>query len=559
MLKKRKHYELDLDSIKSKYTRLAGQSQEDKVIYSNRKLDAIKKGVCSFDPKADYAIEMLNITKSFLNGKIIANNDIDLRVRRGEIHAIIGENGAGKSTLMSILFGIYTPDSGVIKVNSKQVNFSSAQEASKAGLGMVHQHFKLVSTNTVLQNVILGNEIATKRLGILNNKNAKKKINEIIERYNLKININKKVSDLTVGQQQKTEILKLLFTNANILIFDEPTAVLSPDEIEHFLQMMIDLKKEGKTIILITHKFNEIKSIADRATIIRNGVFISDFYVKNKSIQEMAQEMVGRTLKDVVNTKHKYDEKAVLSIDKMAIRLERNKDKHVEPLSFKIHAGEVFAIAGVEGNGQSELVLAIAGLVNKYKGSISFLGQNISELSVKKRHKLGMSHVPENRHKHGLILDLPIYLNAVSNEINNKTFEHFGFMKNAEIKEYTRLLLKQYDVRGSSRGTSITRGLSGGNQQKLIVARELNNKHSLIIMMQPTRGLDLGAVKFIHEKILEEKQKNNAVLLVSYELDEILSLADTIAVMSDGTFKDCGNVKKMTRQYIGELMAGKEQ
>lgn len=543
--------------IESKYRRLKDQPQSEKFSLTRAKRK-LSRGKCSFDPKADYAIEMLNIYKSFLNGKVIANDGIDLRVKRNEVHAIIGENGAGKSTLMSILFGIYSPDSGTIKVNGEQVFFSSAKDASKVGLGMVHQHFQLVPTNTVLQNVILGSEIATLKLGFLQNKEAREKITAIIDKYKLNLDIDEKISKLTVGQQQKTEILKLLYRNANILIFDEPTAVLSPDEIEQFLKMIKDLKNEGKTIIIITHKFNEIKSIADRATVIRLGTFISDFDIKDKTIEQMAAEMIGREVVDIKNSNHKFAADVVLEIKDLKIHLTRNTEKDVPPMNFKIHAGEIFAIAGVEGNGQSELVQAISGLSHKYEGKIILSGKNISNYSIEKRNEAGLSHIPENRHKHGLILDLPIYMNAVANEIDKQPFSKYGFLNETQIREYTRNLIKKFDIRGSTRGTSMARGLSGGNQQKLILARELSHDNKLIIMMQPTRGLDLGAVTYIHEKILEEKAKGHAILLISYELDEIISLADTIAVMSDGELLEASDTKRMTRSHIGQLMAGKE-
>lgn len=548
------------EKIISKYGRLAEQEQNEKLSLF-KKVNRLKAGECSFDPNAKYAIEMIDIHKSFLNGKVIANDSITLRVRQNEIHAIIGENGAGKSTLMSILFGIYTPDKGIIRVNNEQVFFSSAKDATKVGLGMVHQHFQLVSTYTVLENVILGSELISpkfKYLGLMDTKKAKEKIKSIIDKYQLNIDINKKISKLTVGQQQKTEILKLLYRDADILIFDEPTAVLSPDEIVQFLKMVKDLKDEGKTIIIITHKFNEIKTIADRATIIRLGTFISDFNVHERTIKEMANEMVGHELSEIVNRDHKHKEEVILDVQNLVLKLKNNSTKKPMPINFQIHAGEIYAIAGVEGNGQSELVRAISGLDRRVNGKIIIDNVDVSSSSIHKRNQTGLSHIPENRQRHGLILDLPIYMNVVSNKISKEPFSKYGFLNEKEIKEYTRLLLKKYDVRGSVRGTSDARGLSGGNQQKLIVARELSHGNKLIVMMQPTRGLDLGAIEYIHNKILEEKQKGNAILLVSYELDEILSLADKIAVMGNGVITDWGDTEKMTRNKIGQIMAGKE-
>ncbi|MGL4951714.1 MAG: ATP-binding cassette domain-containing protein [Mycoplasma sp.] len=545
--------------IEKKYIRLSDQPEKEKFSLTDAPVIRIEKGIPSFDENTKYSIEMINISKSFLNGKIIANDEITLRVKENEIHAIIGENGAGKSTLMSILFGIYTPDEGVIKINQQEVHFNSAMDASKNGLGMVHQHFQLVPTYSIFENVILGIETTSQVLGLIKTKEAREKVQALVEKYELNLDIDTKVSKLTVGQQQKTEILKLLYQDAHILIFDEPTAVLSPSEITQFLKMIKDLKEEGKTIILITHKFNEIKNVADRATIIRLGRFISDFNVEDKSIDEMAQEMVGKQLKEIKNNDNDFKtDSPILEVQNLEIKLERNKEKETIPLNFKVHAGEIFAIAGVEGNGQSELALALSGLSTKHKGQILFHNEDVSKYSIKKRYQKGLSFIPENRHEHGLILDAPIYMNTVSNLINKKPFSKFGFILEKNIKEHARTLIKEFDVRGSIRGSSNARGLSGGNQQKLIIARELSREHDLLIMVQPTRGLDLGAVKAIHEMILKQKEQGKAILLISYELDEILSLADTIAVMSGGTFSSVDSAKNITRQKIGQLMAGKE-
>lgn len=593
-----------------------------------------------------YAIEMIDIHKSFLNGKVIANDGINLKVKQNEIHAIIGENGAGKSTLMSILFGIYNQDSGEIKINGQNVYFSSAKDASTMGLGMVHQHFKLVPTYTVYENIILGSE-NTNRLGILKHKVARDKLQAIIKKYKFNVSLNAKAFNLTVGQQQKTEILKLLYRDSEILIFDEPTAVLSQDEIKQFLNMLIDFKNAGKTIIIITHKFSEIKEVADRATIIRHGKYICDFNVKDKSISEMSEIMVGKKLVTVknnlevkknaqtiikvnnlripkhslpnnlwfnfkypeikkirnlisLNNKNIQDKKYVYEneckieelkksfrnkinqeIEKWKNRYEQKPDNmeistkfshvksilynfnkefssKVKNINFKIKAGEIFAIAGVEGNGQSELALILTGLMKVKNASIKLLDREISNLSIKQRKDSGISHIPEDRHKHGLILDMPIYMNTVINSISDKQFSKCGFLRFYEIKEYARALIKKYDVRGTTRGTAPARLLSGGNQQKLIIGREITNPHELVILVQPTRGLDLGAIEYVHYQIMREKEKGNAVLLISYELDEIISLADTIAVMYNNSFIDVGDKSKMTRSYIGQLMAGKD-
>lgn len=514
-----------------------------------------------------FAIEMIDICKSFLNGKVIANDNINLKVKKNEIHAIIGENGAGKSTLMSILFGIYSQDSGSIKINGKSVYFSSAKDAGANGLGMVHQHFKLVSTYSVYQNIILGSEDCNK-CGILQNKKSKEKINNLIKEYEFNLNINTKISNLTVGQEQKTEILKLLYRESDILIFDEPTAVLSQDEIIQFLKMIRKFKENGKTIIIITHKLQEIKDVADSATVIRHGKYISSFNVADKTIIEMAEEMVGKRIVDVKNKSNKQFGREILNVNNLNIKLDRVKkssfyNKNVKEqiqnkINFNIKAGEIFAIAGVEGNGQSELASIISGLSKSHGAEIKILGNDISKDNIYKRNLKGLSHVPEDRHKHGLILDMSIATNCVINQIDNKPFSKLGFLNNLSINEYARSLIKKYDVRGTTRGTAPSRLLSGGNQQKLIIARELTKKHRLVILVQPTRGLDLGAIEYIHYQILREKEKGNAILLISYELDEILALADTIAVIYNGSFIEIGNKDIMTKQHIGQLMAGKD-
>lgn len=599
-----------------------------------------------------YAIKMNQICKSFLNGKVIANDKINLEVKHNEIHAIIGENGAGKSTLMSILFGIYKQDSGTVFINDKPAYFSSAKDATAVGLGMVHQHFKLVPTYSIYENIILGSETIGS-FGILKHEESKNAIQAIIKKYKFNVSLNSKISSLTVGQQQKTEILKLLYRDSNILIFDEPTAVLSQEEIQQFLQMLLDFKKDGKTVIIITHKLSEIKAVADRATVIRHGKYICDFNIKDKTINQMAELMVGKKLVEVKNDsiskikskkilevsnlkiskqllsnsllflikypeilklrllltkehklennldsnkfifdklnekseilKVKFREKINLVIEGLKLQIKDNLDnielnrklskqksilynfnkefsskEKYKSINFNIKSGEIFAIAGVEGNGQSELALILSGLSKSKNASIKLLNREISNLSIQKRKNIGLSHIPEDRHKHGLILDLPIYMNTVTNSISEPQFSKWGFLKENSIKEYARFLIQKYDVRGTTRGTAPARLLSGGNQQKLIIGREITNQHKLIILVQPTRGLDLGAIEYIHYQILREKEKGNAVLLISYELDEILSLADKIAVMYNNKFIDIGNTTKMTKQYIGQLMAGKD-
>lgn len=590
--------------------------------------------------KDNLAIEMINITKSFLNGKVVANDNVNLNVKKNEIHAIIGENGAGKSVLMSMLFGVYSPDSGTIKINGKQVNFESAKDATNAGLGMVHQHFKLIDEFTVWENVILGVE-GVGGLEVIKQKEIKEKLQELIDRYNFKLNVNKKVKELSVGQQQKIEILKLLYRNVDILIFDEPTAVLSEDEIESFLKMMLYFKEQGKTIIIITHKLSEIKSVADTGTVIRRGVNVDSFKIADKSIDEIAESMVGHKLDTVKNDqklnvnapikfrvknlnvydqwfssvydepfleklKKKFNstkEKTTKLINKLSsknvgdeqkepfsIKLKNKfndtkekvislftkksqnetveKAKSVENIdliptepntvNFSIREGEIFAIAGVGGNGQSELALMLAGMLPTHKAKIILNGEDISKLSTDKKIKAGISSIPEDRHKHGLILDMPVDKNTVLDQLDDPRFSKFGLLNHSSINQHGIDVIKKYDIRGTSRGTTAARLLSGGNQQKLIIGREMEKEHELLILVQPTRGMDLGAINFIHQQILEEKRNKKAILLISYELDEILALADTIAVMQNAKFLAVDSVDKMTKNRIGELMAGKE-
>ncbi len=576
------------------------------------------------DGSSKFAVEMLNITKTFLNGKVVANDDVNLLVKKNEVHAIIGENGAGKSTLMSILFGLYTPDYGTVKINGEKVNFSSAKDANKVGLGMVHQHFKLVDEFSLFENIILGAE-DTKILGIIATKKLKQKVQALNEKYGFNLDLNMKAGNATVGQQQKTEILKLLYRDVDILIFDEPTAVLSDKEIESFLKMIQDFKQEGKTIIIITHKFNEIKSVADYATVIRRGKYVADFNIADKTIEEMAELMVGKKLVEIKNTndddnfenreavlevsnlnlraawkpnlgktKHKKEPKVISQDDQAGIVIQEAQvvqqsevptndaqkvwttdelqtnpvPQTVAPtpdisqlntdVNFKIRSGEIVAIAGVEGNGQSELAYLISGLMKNKTGTITLNGQVINNLSIKKRNELGLSYVPEDRHKHGLILDFSVAENSIINQVDDKPFSYSGILDQTTMYDHAKEVIANFDVRGTTRGTSPARGLSGGNQQKLIIGREMTKPHNLLILVQPTRGLDLGAINFIHDQILQEKAKGNAILLISYELDEILALADTIGVMQNGVLVGYDSARNMTREKIGNYMVGKE-
>ncbi|QZX49027.1 ABC transporter ATP-binding protein [Mycoplasma sp. E35C] len=539
-----------------------------------------------------YALRMVDIHKSFNNGQIKANVGINLNVKRNEIHAIIGENGAGKSTLMSILFGLYQQDKGQIFVWDREVNFKSSKDASKAKIGMVHQHFKLIENFKVIDNIILGNE-PTKG-GIIFYKKAADKLKKLINEYNFKIDLNAKVSSLTVGEQQKVEILKVLYRDADLLIFDEPTAVLSDNEIESFLEILKEFKAKNKTILIITHKLHEIKAVADSATVIRKGEYIASFDVKDKSIEEMAELMVGRTVVPSINNNPITSDDVVLSVKNLNLNTKNAQEQYDElvnkagawaktavtkginaaknvyknlsktkshsNINFNIRKGEIFAIAGVEGNGQSKLIELISGLKKSFPNTILFRDKNglvdVSNKSIKTRAKMGMSFVPEDRHKHGLTLDQSVRLNSVNNLIDKKPFSSMGMVVPFEIASYAQKIIDQFDVRGTANGTTNSRSLSGGNQQKLIIGREMTKDHELLILAQPTRGLDVGAIQYIHNQIIEEKKRGKAILLVSYELDEIMALADTIAVINRNNIIGIGPKEEMTRSRIGQLLAG---
>ncbi len=536
-----------------------------------------------------FAIYMDGISKSFAYGKIKANQDITIKIKQNEIYALIGENGAGKSTLMSILFGLYKADKGDIYINGREVNFNSAKDASLMKLGMVHQHFKLVEAYSVWENIILGDEI--KVVGILKIKAAKDKIKKLIQKYNFEININSKISKLSVGQQQKVEILKLLYREADILIFDEPTAVLSDVEIESFLQMLRDFKGQGKTCLIISHKLKEIKSVADRCAVIRLGKLVGEYSVSNLTIANMAELMVGHQLKVFDENKSVFGKEVVKvenlnmnhkwSFKNSNIFNKSNVNKNL--INFSIHEGEIFAIAGVEGNGQSELVNLIAGLEKPNKNSVFFKGFHlesfikiifrklfsdstfsdkmidVSEKNINFHYNKGMSFVPEDRHKYALFLNKSIRFNAISNDIDSKSYNTFGFFNKNNASLTTSKIIEKFDVRGAPWIDDSIRSLSGGNQQKFVVGREMNKKHDFIILTQPTRGLDIGAIEYIRSEILKEREKGNAILLISYELDEIYSIADTIAVMSDKKIIGIGPVSEMNRSKVGLMMANSNE
>ena len=496
-----------------------------------------------------HVIEMLGIRKEFPG--IVANDDIYLRVEEGEIHAILGENGAGKSTLMSILFGLYKADKGVIKVRGKEVSIKSPNDAYALGIGMVHQHFQLVHNFTVAENIILGKEGGF----VYDIRKASRKIKEISERYGLQIEPDMVIEDITVGMQQRVEILKMLYRDADILIFDEPTAVLTPQEIDELIEIMKNLAKEGKSIILITHKLDEIKRTAKRCTVIRRGKFIGEVDVASTSAQEMAAMMVGRPVSFVVEKEKREPGEVMLEVKDLNVK--NNKGVlGVKDFSLAIRSGEIVGIAGVDGNGQTELVEAITGLRKIESGSVLFKGEDITSLSIKDRNDRGLGHIPEDRQKRGLVLGAPLTTNMVIKDFDRPPFSRKGLLDQEAIREYSASIVKEFDVRSGEGIDSLAGKLSGGNQQKAIIGREITKDPDVLIAVQPTRGLDVGAIEFIHKALVTQRDKGKAVLLVSFELDEIFNLSDRIAVINAGRLVDIVKTEDTDVHKVGLMMAG---
>lgn len=496
-----------------------------------------------------YVIEMLGIRKEFPG--IVANDDITLQVEEGEIHAILGENGAGKSTLMSILFGLYHADKGVIKVRGREVHIKNPNDAFDLGIGMVHQHFQLVHNFTVAENIIMGKEGGF----IYDIRKASKKIKDISERYGLSIEPDMVIENITVGMQQRVEILKMLYRDADILIFDEPTAVLTPQEIDELMEIMKNLAAEGKSIILITHKLDEIKKVADRCTIIRRGRFIDVVDVASTSVEEMAAAMVGRPVSFKVDKAPCRPGKPILEIKDLSVMNSKNV-LGVKNFSLTIRSGEIIGLAGVDGNGQSELVEAITGLRKIESGTIKFNGKEINSLSIAERNDMGLGHIPEDRQKRGLILSAPLTSNMVIKEFSKSQFSAHGILDFPAIRKYSEEIISKFDVRSGEGVDSLAGKLSGGNQQKAIIGREITADPDLLIAVQPTRGLDVGAIEFIHKQLVEERDKGKAVFLVSFELDEIFNLSDRIAVISGGELIDIVDTSTTDEHAVGLMMAG---
>ena len=496
---------------------------------------------------------MLNITKKFPG--IIANDNITLQLKKGEIHALLGENGAGKSTLMSVLFGLYQPEEGVIKKDGEVVTIKNPNDANALGIGMVHQHFKLVECFTVLDNIIMGVE-PTKH-GFLQKDVARKKVMELSERYGLRVDPDALIEDITVGMQQRTEILKMLYRENEILIFDEPTAVLTPQEIDELMEIMRNLAKEGKSILFISHKLAEIMAVADRCTVLRKGKYIGTVNTADVTMQELSAMMVGRNVNFHVEKKPSQPGEVVLDVEHMTVASKVHKNNAVKDVSLKVRRGEIVCLAGIDGNGQTEFVYGLTGLEPLVSGKITMCGKDITHMPIRKRNTMGMSHIPEDRHKHGLVLDYTLEDNMVLQRYFEPEFTSpVGFLRRKNIRKYAERLIDQYDVRSGQGPVTIARSMSGGNQQKAIVAREIDKDPELLVAVQPTRGLDVGAIEYIHKQLVAQRDAGKAVLLVSLELDEVMDVPDRILVMYEGEIVGELDPKKTTQEELGLYMAG---
>ena len=500
-----------------------------------------------------YAIEMVNITKRFPG--IIANDNVTLQLKRGEIHALLGENGAGKSTLMSVLFGLYQAEEGVIKKNGEIVQINNPNDANDLGIGMVHQHFKLVECFSVLDNIILG--VEDTKNGMLQRDKAREKVMALSEKYGLQVDPDAIIEDISVGMQQRTEILKMLYRDNEILIFDEPTAVLTPQEIEELLQIMKNLAAEGKSILFITHKLNEIMAVANRCSVLRKGKYIGTIDIEGCTKDDLSRMMVGRDVEFAVQKKPAEPGEVVLDVKNLTMASKRSKKNAVNDVSFQVRAGEIVCIAGIDGNGQSELVFGISGLEPATGGTISLCGKDITDAPIRKRSLLGMSHIPEDRHKHGLVLDYTLEDNIILQRYFEPEFTNkFGFLRRKNIRAFAEKIIADYDVRSGQGPITISRAMSGGNQQKAIIGREIDKDPQLLIAVQPIRGLDVGAIEYIHKQIVAQRDAGKGVLLVSLELDEVMTVSDRILVMYEGEIVGELDPKNTTVEELGLYMAG---
>ncbi|MFA0814330.1 MAG: ABC transporter ATP-binding protein [Anaerofustis sp.] len=503
----------------------------------------------------DYVIEMLNITKIFPG--IIANDNVSLLVKQGEIHALLGENGAGKSTLMSVLFGLYQPESGQIKINGEPVNISNPNDANRLGIGMVHQHFKLVGNFTVLENIVLGAEDT--KFGFLSLSAAREKAMALSKQYGLMIDPDALIQDITVGMQQRVEILKMLYRDNDILIFDEPTAVLTPQEIDELMNIMRGLAAEGKSLIFITHKLNEIMEVADRCTILRKGKYIDTVEVSKTTPEALSEMMVGRKINLKIDKDEQTPGDVILSVEHLSMKPKHSSKNLLKDINFDVHKKEILCIAGIDGNGQSQLIYALTGMMPFEEGSISINDRDITKAGIRKRLTSGIGHIPEDRQKYGLILNYTLEENLILQSYFTPQFQRFGFLHFDKIREYALKLIKLYDIRSGQGPVTVTRSMSGGNQQKAIVAREIDKNPDLLIAVQPTRGLDVGAIEYIHKKLVEQRDSGKGILLVSLELDEVLNLADRILVIYEGEIVGEFDPKQVTEKELGLYMAGSKK
>ena len=512
-----------------------------------------KNGRRAKNLETQYTIEMLNITKRFPG--IIANDNITLKLKKGEIHALLGENGAGKSTLMSVLFGLYQPEEGEIHKDGRKVEIRDPNDANALGIGMVHQHFKLVECFSVLDNIILG--VEPNKMGFLQKQEARKKVIDLSEKYGLHVDPDAIIEDITVGMQQRTEILKMLYRDNEILIFDEPTAVLTPQEIEELMQIMKNLAAEGKSILFISHKLNEIMEVSDRVTVLRKGKCIGTVETAHTPAEELSAMMVGRNVNFHVEKGPLHTGSEVLSVEHLTVASKVHKNSAVKDVSFKVRAGEIVCIAGIDGNGQTELVYALTGLEPAAGGRITLEGKDITHATIRQRSLMGMSHIPEDRHKHGLVLDYTLEDNMVLQRYFEPEFtDKAGFLRRKNIRAYADRLIEQYDVRSGQGAVTPARSMSGGNQQKAIVAREIDKNPELLVAVQPTRGLDVGAIEYIHKQLVAQRDAGKAVLLVSLELDEVMDVPDRILVMYEGEIVGQLDPKTTTQEELGLYMAG---
>ena len=507
---------------------------------------------------SDYIVEMKHITKRFPG--IVANNDVTIGIKKGEIFALLGENGAGKSTLMSILGGMYEPDEGEIYIRGEKVQISSPNHAAKLNIGMVHQHFKLVEDYTITENIILGIEPIKKFAGLfpyVDIRNANRKIEELSKNFGLEVDPVKKIADLNVSMQQRVEILKVLYREAEILIFDEPTAVLTPQEIEYLLNIIEGLRNGGKTIILITHKLEEIKKVANRCAVLNKGKLIDVLDVKKTSTKQMAQLMVGREVNFESEKVPAQFKEEILKVEHLTVKNEDGFEV-VKDVSFTIHGGEIFAIAGVADNGQVELADAVAGLTNISSGKIFLNGKDITNENVRKRTESGISYIPEDRQSFGLVLDFDLSTNLGLKQYYREPFAKKGILNKEGFDQFGSKMIDKYDIRSGQGIHTQVRSMSGGNQQKAIIAREIELQSPLMIFVQPTRGLDIGAIENIHKMMIQERDKGKAILLVSFELDEIMNVADTIGVIYNGQLQKIASSESLTTNEVGEYMMGAE-